>query len=77
MNKIQEFTNLALWQIVKRGGDDEMEEVIFTIQGATYNKDFTPVMTRNPIAGLEGPSCLYTLAPFVLSISPFSSPVIP
>jgi len=46
MNKIQQFTNPASWRIVKRGEDDEMEEVIFTIRGAIHAKELPPVIMK-------------------------------
>jgi len=47
MHKIQQFTDPASWQIVRRGeGDNETEEVIFTIQGVIHTKNLPPIKTK-------------------------------
>jgi len=47
MNKIQQFSNPASWQIVKQGEDDnKIEEVIFTIQGVIHTKDLPPIKMK-------------------------------
>ena len=47
MHKIQQFTDPALWRIVRQGeGDNETEEVIFTIRGVIHTKNLPLIKTK-------------------------------